>query len=191
MNTETEKLSPQQSLDLISEMISQAKGSVKHNSFYFLFWGWILLAANLGVFILIRINYPSPYMVWLITIPAWIITLVKGVRQAQHVRVSTHLDKINGVMWISYGVFALLMGFAFGRFINYQINAVLLLVGGLCVFVSGFIIRFKPVSIGGIVLFCAGGLCFFTDAAYLNLVAAAGVAFGYLVPGYLLKKSKV
>lgn len=37
MKTTDDTLSPQQSLELISEMINQAKGNVRENSFYYLF----------------------------------------------------------------------------------------------------------------------------------------------------------
>lgn len=88
MNNETEKLSPQQSLDLITSMINEAKGNVRHNSFYYLFWGWVLIIAHLGSFALSKIEFDYPFVVWLIIIPAldrivriWIATNKKSKAQ--------------------------------------------------------------------------------------------------------------
>ncbi len=39
MENKNESLNPQQSLDLITAMIEQAKGSVQKSSFHFLLWG--------------------------------------------------------------------------------------------------------------------------------------------------------
>ncbi|MFN8691848.1 MAG: hypothetical protein ACK5XL_17800, partial [Cyclobacteriaceae bacterium] len=65
MNTENDKLSPQQSLELIQSMINQAKGNVRDNSFYYLLWGWVLVATHLGSYALHIIEFDYPHIVWL------------------------------------------------------------------------------------------------------------------------------
>ena len=189
MSNETNKLSPQQSLDLISSMINQAKGNVRDNSFYFLLWGWIIVVANLGVYTLLKIEYHSPYLIWLIVIPGWIISIFWGYKKSKVARIKSHLDKVNTVVWISYGVFAITIPF-FGQFINYQINPMILLVGGLCTFISGIIIRFNPLLVGGVVIFCAGLVSFFVHQEIQFLIAAVAIALGYLIPGYMLKSQR-
>jgi hypothetical protein len=186
MNTEKETMSPQQSLDLITEMINQAKGNVKSNSFYYLLWGWVIVLANLGAYILLQLDYENPYIVWLIVIPAWIASFVKGVTSSRKTNSSTHIDKINIALWISYGVFATLLPF-FGPHINFQINPINLLVGGLCTFVSGFILRFNMLLAGGIIIFIGGITSFFLGQENQLLMASVAFGIGYLVPGYLLK----
>jgi len=186
MSNETNKLSPQQSLDLIASMINQAKGNVRNNSFYFLLWGWIIVAANLGVYTLLKIEYQNPYLIWLIVIPGWIVSIMWGYKKSKVEQTKSHLDNVNTVVWISYGVFAITIPF-FGQFINYQINPVILLVGGLCTFISGFIIRFNPSLVGGAVIFCSGLTSFFVHQEIQLLIAAVAIALGYLIPGYMLK----
>lgn len=189
MNTENDKLSPQQSLELIQSMINQAKGNVRDNSFYYLFWGWVIVAANLGNFILLQIDFDYPYAVWLVIPFAWVITFVYSYRQTKKAGSSTHLDKINTALWMSFGVFAITMPMV-GHFIDYQIDALILLGGSIATFTSGFTLKFKPLLIGGIAIYVAGVVCFFLPSEYRSLLAAVAIAMGYLVPGYLLKIQK-
>src|SRR5687767_9350597 len=117
MKTETENLSANQSLDIITQMINQAQGNVRGSSLHFLLWGWVIAIANLGMFTLIQLEYSRPYIVWLITIPAWITSMYFGYKQGKAVRITTHIDKITMWMWIVYGcsIFTLIF---FGRSIN-------------------------------------------------------------------------
>ncbi len=190
MNKETDKLSPQQSLDLITSMIDQAKGNVRDNSFYYLFWGWVLIVAHLGSFILNKFEFKYPFAIWLIVIPAWIISFVYGSQQKKkQQRATTHLEKINITLWISFGVLAVVLPF-FGNFINYQINPMILLVGSMATMASGVILKFKPLMIGGVLFFVSGLISFFFSSDQQSLIAAVTIALGYLVPGYLLKSQK-
>ena len=75
MKHESGDLTAKESLDLITAMIHEAKGQVQRNNFFFLLWGWVVVLANLGMYALYQIAYSRPYVVWLITIPAWIFTL--------------------------------------------------------------------------------------------------------------------
>ncbi|MCA6433410.1 MAG: hypothetical protein IM574_07350 [Cytophagales bacterium] len=190
METQNDKLSPQQSLDLIQSMINEAKGNVRDNSFYYLFWGWVLIVAHIGSFTLIKIEFDYPFSVWLIVIPAWIISFVYGSRQRKnHKRTTTHLAKINITLWVSFGVLAVVIPF-FCSFINYQINPIILLVGSMATLASGVILKFKPLMIGGIIFFVFGLSCFFFSNENQSLLSALAIALGYLIPGYLLKSQK-
>lgn len=190
METQNDMLSPQQSLDLIQSMINEAKGNVRDNSFYYLFWGWVLIVAHIGSFTLIKIEFDYPFAVWLIVIPAWIISFVYGSRQRnKQKRTTTHLERVNITLWVSFGVLAVVIPF-FGSFINYQINPIILLVGSMATLASGVILKFKPLMIGGVIFFVFGLPCFFVSNEYQSLLSALAITLGYLVPGYLLKSQK-
>ncbi|HEY9047697.1 MAG TPA: hypothetical protein VIN08_17445 [Ohtaekwangia sp.] len=181
----SENLSAQQSLEIITSMIHQAKGNVQQNSFYFLLWGWVVALANLGMFILSLQEYRHPYIVWIITIPAWIYTLYRGYKQERTQRVSSPFDRISGALWICYGVcvFTLVI---FGYKINFQLNPVILIVSSIPTFVSGTIVRFKPLMMGGILFWLFGIVSFLVPVYIQSLVGAVAIIGGYLIPGYLL-----
>lgn len=189
MKAETENLTANQSLDLITNMINQAQGNVRGSSFHFLLWGWVVALANLGMFVLIQLEYPRPYIVWLITIPAWLTSMYVGFKRGREERIVTHIDRITMWMWIIYGVSIFTLVF-FGKSINWNMNPVILLMTFVPTFISGVVLRFKPLMLGGVSMWFFAIVCFLVDMEYQFLVGALAVIVGYLVPGYLLRSKK-
>jgi len=188
METENQTLTTQQSLDIITRMIRQAHGNVKKSSVYLILWGVVITLANLGMFALMWADYPRPYLVWLITIPAWILTIYISYRHGKNASVRSHFDRINAFLWYSYGIIIFTL-IVFGYKINFQLNPVILLVSAIPAFVSGKIIKFRPLAIGGILLWIFGILCFLVGGPWQYLLAAIAVTCGYLIPGLMLRNN--
>lgn len=186
MDPQMQELSARQSLDIITQMIMEAKGKVRRNSFYFLFWGWVVVIANAGMYALILVEYRHPYVAWAITIPAWIYTLYRAFTQHRTGEMATHFDRISGALWISFGV-TLFVLVGFGYKINFQLNPVILIVTAVPTFVSGVILRFKPLMFGGATFWTGGAVAFLVPLEVQPLVSAVTVIAGYLVPGYMLR----
>ncbi len=180
-------LTAQESLDIITGMINQAKGNVKNNSFYFLLWGWVVAIANLGMYVLIQVNYSKPYLIWLLVVPAWIISMYTGFKKGRETRNVTHLDRVNAALWISFGIVVFTL-IAFGYKINYQLNPLILLITSIPTLISGVILKFKPLIIGGILFWIFAIINFTLPIAYQNLIGAVAIISGYLIPGYMLKR---
>ena len=189
MKTESENLSAQQSLDIITSMIQEAKGKAQRNGFYFLFWGWVVVLANLGMYTLTQMDYRHPYIVWVITIPAWIFSLYRGYRQGKSESVTTHFDTVSIWLWVCFGIVIFTL-VGFGYKINFQLNPIIILISAIPTFVSGVLIKFKPLMLGGIALWIFGIIIFLTPRETQPLIGAAAVICGYLVPGYLLSAKK-
>lgn len=186
METENQSLSTEQSLLLITRMIRQAQGNVKRNAIYLILWGITITIANLGMFILMWVGYPRPYVVWLLSIPAWIATIYISLKHGKEATMRTHLDRINALLWYSYGVVILAI-VMFGFKINYQLNPVILLVSAVPAFVSGAIINFRPLTVGGILFWVFGVVCFLLEGPWQYLIGAVAVTTGHLVPGLMLR----
>lgn len=190
MEKESESLSPLQSLDLIQSMINQAQGNLLKNSFYFILWGWAITIANLGMYGLYKFSdFPYPYLVWLIAIPAWIITMVYGARQGSTAGKKTHLDKVNMWMWIGYG-FGVLPFILFMEKIGYNVNPVVIVLTSIPTFLTGMMLKFRPLIWGGISFYLFGIICFMVSPLNQYLVGAVAIVCGYLIPGYLLKTTR-
>ncbi len=190
MEDNAKNLTAEESLLFITSMIRHAQGKVQRNSFYFLLWGWVVMIANLGMFALTRIGYEYPYAVWLITIPAWIYTMYKAYTGRNgRGAVSTHFDIISAWLWIVYGVIIFTI-VAFGWKINYELNPLILIITSLPTLVSGAILRFRPLMLGGFAFWALGIVCFIVPREFQPLIGAAAITLGYLVPGYLLKNVK-
>lgn len=190
MNQKNETLTPQESLDVITSMISQAKGNIRKSSFFFLLWGWTIAIANLGVFVLIKFTtVEDPFLVFIITIPSAIISVVYGIRMENRVTAPTLIDNINKWLWTGFGITCFIFAL-FGNRIGWQINPVIITMCAAPTFVSGIMLRFKPLMYGGIAFWVLGIVSFLVPMEMQFLLASVAVTLGYLVPGYMLKKSE-
>jgi len=189
MKPASENLTARESLDIISAMIEEAKGNIQRNNFFFLLWGWVVVTANLGMYILNRLNFEHPYAIWMITFPAWIYTIYKVVSRKKTERKTTHFNRISAWLWMSYGLTIFCLVF-FGYKINYQLNPVILTISAIPTIVSGVILNFRPLIVGGVIFWISGLIDFMMPMETQPLVGATAVVCGYLIPGYMLKNRK-
>jgi len=186
---ENKNLTSDESLAIITSMINTAKGNVKRNSFFFLFWGWLVVIASLGEFYLnMFTDFAYPFIVWTIALPGWIISMIYGYKKSEKQAVKTYSDTL--VMWTWLGfLFSILVVIFAGGFFNYNITALILLFSGFATFVTGLIIRYKPSIIGGSSLWIFSPIALYVGIDYAPLVMAVAIVVGYLIPGYMIKKS--
>lgn len=187
MEPAEKQMTAQESLALITAMIHQAKTGIRQKSFYFLLWGWVVALAFLGGYVLLMTGYEKPYLVWFITIPAGILSFYYGFRIRRESGVATQLEAIMMWAWVAF-VVTIVIFIVFSREVNYHLNALILLVSAIPTFVSGTILRFRPMILGAIVFWIAGTICFLVPYDWQLLVGGVAVTLGYLVPGYLLKR---
>ena len=64
----------------------------------------------------------------------------------------------------------------------------MILMYGLGTFISGKILQFKPMVVGGILNWLIAAACPFVPYNYQLLLAAAAIATSYLIPAYLIPK---
>lgn len=185
------ELSKDESLALITEMIGQAKRNVaKGGSFYFLLWGWVVMIANLGHYLIAKFDwYEHPYIVWVLTIPAGIISMVHGAKRSNDAKVKSHLDRLYSQIWLAVFIGVLIILF-FMDSVNYNVNAIILTFAGIGTFISGQALRFSPLSMGGIALWIASVIAFNLNPTDQYIVGAVGILAGYLIPGYLLRRAE-
>ncbi|MFZ2905813.1 MAG: hypothetical protein WAZ98_06395 [Cyclobacteriaceae bacterium] len=190
MENKNDNLSAQQSLDLITSMIRQAKGNIQKSGFFFLLWGWTIVIANLGVYFMLEFtDIENPFLIFSITIPAAITSMIYGMKQGKKITAPTVLDSIHMWLWIGFGINCFILAI-FGGKSNWQINPVIITMCAVPTFISGIMLKFKPLVIGGSLFWMFGIICFLVDPKIQFLVAALAVTVGYLVPGYMLKKSE-
>ncbi len=187
---ETDKIqSTEESLAIITAMIRQTKQNVSGGAFHFILWGWVSVLAFSGHFLLVtQTDYAHPYIVWLISVPAWIISFWYGSRQAKKQNVRTYGDSLIMWTWIGFSIALIIVIFS-GQFYRH-INEMVLILAGLATFNTGLIIRYKPLIIGGSLFWLFAAVALAVPYIYTFPVAAAAVICGYLIPGYMLKNTK-
>jgi hypothetical protein len=184
----SEHLSPQQSLDLIQSMISRTKSNLSENRFYFLFWGWLTFAAIITQFFLkVVVHYPRHYFVWLMVIPAAIYTVIYSSKNHKS-GAKTYIGESMSYLWTGIGISFFVLSMIISRLEGGWLNAwpLFILFYGIGTFVSGGILQFKPLIIGGIINWILALACLFVPYDYQLLLAAVAILSSYIIPGHLL-----
>ncbi len=176
-----------QHLELISEMINIARKEFDDDSYIYLIWGWAVSLACLAQYALLRMHKDYSGLVWAICIPMAII--LQGVlmfKKKKKVRVKTHMDKVIGFVWIAVGA---CIGAVILSSDVLQVNTypVLILLYGIGTFISGGIMNFKPMKIGGICCWAIGIAAFRVTFDYQLLLLPLSLISSYIIPGYMLK----
>jgi len=193
METTENDFSPQQSLALIESMINRAKDKFAEDGSMYLFWGWLVFACSLFQFILLHImEYPKHYLVWLATLPAFGYQFFYISKKRKQQTVTTYADYIIGYIWLTFCVVMLLIGFLIGFLTGgdyyYHIIPLLLAVYGVPVFLTGIIVRFRPLVTGGIAcwVLCIAST-FIKNYDYQFLMLPAAMLAAWIIPGYRLR----
>jgi MFS family permease len=183
-------ITPEQSLRLIEETILQAKRSYQKVNFYFLLWGTLFALAGIGAWLMATMGSPWSWVVYPIAgIIGGIMSGVYTDRVGKERRVVTMMDRVHQWLWIGYIVTLLLMLIALVS-AGLDPNPYVLLLTGLPTFVSGALMRFRPLVIGGILFWCLGAVSVFWFREYSPLVYSLGIVAGYIIPGLMLKRQE-
>src|SRR5688572_6103818 len=187
-----ERFSPEQSLQLIGSMINTAKGRFSENGHLYLLWGWTVFVCSIAQFILMNyLQFEHHYMVWMLTWLVFIYQMIYINRQQKKVKVRTYMDEIMGVVWITFVILMFLFGFLLGMLMGddyYRyINPAFLALYGMPTVLSGTILKFRPLVLGGVCCWLLSVVSTFVPYEYQLLLLAAAVGIAWIVPGYILR----
>ncbi len=185
-------ITQQQSLAIIESMINKAKNQFSENGFAYLLWGWVVLFCSLSQFVLQYFyQYPRHYMVWMFTWVAAIVQVVYSIKKGRKRLVKTYTDEITGYVWLAFVVMLLLAGAPIGSKLRpdqfYVVNIIILILYGMPTFLSGIILKFRPLMIGGICCWALSLLASFVPHAFTTLLISFAVIVAWIIPGYLLQ----
>lgn len=185
-----EKFSPKDSLQLIDSMISQAKNRVTENGFLYLLWGWVIFVCAVFHFAAVKLSlFKKPELVWMITWGVVIFQIIYLAKIKRNEKVKTYSDGIMDAIWICFGICMFVLVIVLGRFnLWIYINSLVLLLYGIPTFLSGFVMRFTPLKLGGICCWLLAIASTFIAPVYYLLMIALAVMIAWIIPGYLLRK---
>ena len=186
----------QDQIQLINDTINKTKENLKESSFNFIFWG--LLIAVLSFFhyafpeVVQQTNY-STLLYWvLIPVIGMAITVTYNIKTSTKVGYETYMGRTLKIIWGVFNISWILLVFiSFEKKINPTESILFLL--GVMVFITGLLIRFKPLSFGGISVIICSILCVYTPNNSWLLLNGIAAVLGLLIPGISLyyRKSNV
>lgn len=181
-----------ENLKLIEEMIASAKGNIKEGSVFYLIWGWlVLIAAMLNYVLLNVVTTPYHWFPWAILMPlGGIISMIVGNRKKSKQNVKTYVDRAMGFLWGGFGATLLAVLVAMPKIGPTVAYPMMIFLYGLGTFVSGGILNFKPLKLGGIACWFIGSVAVYVEFSNQLLLLALVIVVSYLIPGHLLAAKK-
>lgn len=178
-----------ESMQLIASMINKAKNRFTETGFLYLLWGWAILLCCVVQFIAYYFfNFQQAYYIWFIT---WIVLIyqiffLRSKRTKK--KVITYTDEINRFVWLTFFICMMLLIFILLQFKMYAaVNPAILVMYGMPTFLSGIILKFKALSIGGIFCWFFAILSPFVDPKFQLILISCSIILAWIIPGYLLK----
>lgn len=179
-----------QALQVIDEMITSAKADIKDNGFFYLIWGWLILIAIISEYILLfEVQSEYHWIGWPITsIIGAIAASIGGRKMNKEAKVKTHFDRMMSYVWGGFGVtlFLILFSMNVGNPAE-GVYPLIIALYSLCTFISGGLLKYKPLKVGAIISWCLAMTAMFVDFKFQLLLFAISIIAAYLIPGYLLR----
>lgn len=182
----------EESLSIITQMIQSAKVDIRAGSFYYLLWGWLIILILSGIFFLEKFTgVTHTERLWLLIIIGFVVSAVYGYNQGRNEKSITYAGRLYMWTWLGFAisyaglVFLLISGKQYG-----YIGPVVLILAGYATFLSGIIIKFRPLIMGAVLFWVLGVVAWFVHNEFTYLVEALAILSGYLIPGYMLKSKK-
>ena len=187
MENNEKMMTGEESLKIITEMINRTKVNIRQGSFHLLFWGWLITVCSLSEWVITNLtHYAHPYYVWILVIPGAFVSMIYGAVTGRKAKVHTYADVLYMWTWIGF-LFAAIVLFIVQSDRMENITPYILLLAGFPTFLSGFIVKFKPLIAGGICFWVIAILVHFAGPSLALLGTPVAMLTGYLIPGYMLR----
>jgi hypothetical protein len=188
-----ENLSESQSIELIQSMINRARNQFSENGHLYLVWGWVVLICSVVEFILIRfLDYPHHYLVWMLTWLPLIYQFFYLYKNRKKEKVKTYTGEIISYVWMVFVVLLFITLFiSASQTGNYNFRLIspsILALYGMPTFLSGKILKFLPLVLGGIGCWILALIALYIPHEFQILFFGLSVILAWIIPGYLLRK---
>lgn len=187
-----ESLTEKQSLSIIEEMINKAKNQFSEDGSLYLLWGWVILFCSLGHFVLqVVVEYNRPWQIWSVTWVVAVYMLIFLRKKNRTRKVKTYTEELLSYVWLAFVIMMALTFFLLQKFVpqfwlyNFMF---ILLCYGMPTFLSGIVLQFRPLIIGGVVCWVLSAATGFVHFSYHPLFVSAAVVVAWIIPGFILRE---
>ena len=183
-----QSLSKEKSLEIIQQMINQAKSNITDNGLGWLLWGTMIFLASLLTYFFIYTNADNIFLGWNFFGIITIILLSYEFFKPKKEKVRTYVDDLLRLVDIGFTICLFTVIFS----INFAENpnagfGFFLMIFAFQMLLKGGAVKSRSLMIGAAVNW-AGAIAMFInkDFKYDMLIMAAAVLIGYIIPGLLL-----
>jgi len=183
---EEKTLSPEESLKIISQVISQARNKFEENGFIYFFWGILIAIASFSQFILLQKEYFNinwyPYL--LMPLGALFTGFYYSKKKQQSIK--NQISKMVSISWLTISVNILILGFIFAPWLKQNLTPIILILLSVGILVSAGTIKSRLLYFSGLIINVSAFICFYLDWVYHPLLMGFVGILAMLLPGILL-----
>jgi uncharacterized membrane protein len=217
MNQE-QPLDEHQSLQIITEMISKAKGSFHERGTSAILWGSVVCIAGLISFAERFWDFDIHFDIWLLVLAAIIPQIFISIKESRERKVLSHDESFMNAVWMVYGisVFALVFYMQIvpgvtanfitqdgqellvktiqtGKTEHFNLfipsqSSIFLILYAIPTLATGIARKFKPMLVGGILCYVLFIISCYTSTTWDMLLMAIAGICNWLIPGIILRK---
>ncbi len=182
---ETNKLSPEKSLELITQVINEARTKVEENGFIYMFWGALIAIAALSQFVLLTYEYYHIHYYPYFLMP--IGGIFTGYYFSKKGKTpQNQISKIISIGWMVLSVNMMILGFVFATTLKEHLTPIILILQGVGLIISGGAIKSKLLLYAGIAINISGLVCFNLAWIYHPLLSGVVAIIAIFIPGLIL-----
>lgn len=185
MKDQTE-FSTQESLRLINEMIGKARKSYTSKGIASIVWGLLIMVCGLISWAEQQFLFNIGFDIWLLLIAALAPQIYFGVKEKRSRNFVGHDEQTLLFVWTAYAICIFITSFYSGKIGNESDASLIMMLFGLPTFITGGILKFKPMIAGGIICWVLSIASIFSNnATDMFLMAVCGL-FAWFIPGIIL-----
>jgi hypothetical protein len=186
-------LTPEESLLLISKTIEETKQRFQENGHIIILWGVLTFVVFASQYILVLLDLYKVFdIMWTcILFPLGAIYTFIYVRrkvEKKNMPMTIIGRTISTMGWV-FGFNLMILGFFFGHQLDKAAAPIFLILFALFIIMTGISLKFKPLTIGGILLNIIGFGTFLVNTDYYGLSMMLGALVGLIIPGILLNRA--
>jgi uncharacterized protein with PQ loop repeat len=206
---EKDKMTEQESLRLIGEMIHKAKNSYHDSGLGPILWGSVITLCSIITWLQIHFNFELPFDIWMLTFVAVVPQIFIVRREKKQRKARRYDESMMDYVWTCFGISIFLLVFinanviaklnpVFLKYIevtgskpdfNYSsfTTSFFLLLYGIPTIITGGCQKLKPMLLGGIVCWICCIISVFTKIETDMLLTAISAMCAWLIPGIMLR----
>ncbi len=216
--SEEKKLSGEESLQIITDMIQKVKGSFNENGSSAILWGAVVGFCGLLSFAEIQWKFDVGFPVWSLILVACIPQIYIVFRERKKQLVKTYQQAATDNIWLVYGITIaafvlyqsivpgvsdkmmtvdgsqlLLKNIQTGKVEDFHWyvpsgSSIYLIIYAFPTIATGLVCKFKPMIYGAIICYAFFILSLFAPFKYDLLLMGLAGIFNWLIPGIILRK---
>lgn len=181
-------ISNEKSMEIIHQMINQAKTNITDNGLSWLLWGSMLFLTSLSTFCFITLGAENIFLGWNIFGLVTIVLLAYDIFKPRKRLVKTYIGDLMKLVDIGFVVSIFTVIFAMNTSVSPNTGfGFLLMVFSFFMLVKGGAAKSKGLMFGAVVNW-AGAIAMFVnkDFRYDMLIMAIAIFIGYIIPGIIM-----